>query len=193
MDERIMEEKRKLRQTLRELTDALPEDYLARSNRAIEKKVLATDTWKRAKTVFIYVSTGREPDTRGLLKAALAEGKTLAVPLTFAGGAMDARVIQSLNDLKPGRLGILEPVAEAPVLPPNQIDLIVVPCVAADRQGYRLGHGGGYYDRYLASVHCETVCLCRERLLFETLPHDARDIPLDQVVTERRRIGKCLG
>jgi 5-formyltetrahydrofolate cyclo-ligase len=59
-----------------------------------------------------------------------------------------------------------------------------VPCVAADRQGYRLGYGGGYYDRFLAGVACKTACLCRERLLQDILPHDDFDRPADIVVTE---------
>ena len=193
MDERIREEKQKLRQSLRALTDALPEDYIARSNRTIEKSVLTLDAWKQAKAVFVYVSMGREPDTHGLLQAALSQGKTLAVPLTFAGGVMDARVITSMNDLKPGRMGILEPGAGAPFLAPDQIDLIVVPCIAADLQGCRLGHGGGYYDRYLAQVRCHTVCLCREKLLQEMLPRDATDILVDWVVTERRQVGRRFG
>ena len=188
MDERIRLEKQKLRQALRALTDTLPQEYLAFSDRAIEARLLSLDAWKQAKRVFIYVSMGREPDTRGLLQAALTQGKTLAVPLTLADGIMEARVIRSLSDLKPGRMGILEPSDAAPVLPPDEIDLIVVPCIAADRQGYRLGYGGGYYDRYLANTHCTKACLCRERLLQEALPYDAYDIPMTMVVTESKII-----
>ncbi|HPJ01387.1 MAG TPA: 5-formyltetrahydrofolate cyclo-ligase [Candidatus Limiplasma sp.] len=184
MDERIRLEKQKLRQALRALADALPQAYLTRSDRAIEARLLSLNAWKRAKRVFIYVSMGREPDTRGLLQAALAEGKTLAVPLTFADGIMEARVIRSLSDLKPGRMGILEPTDSAPLLPPDEIDLIVVPCIAADRQGYRLGYGGGYYDRYLANTRFTKACLCREQLLQAALPHDAYDIPMTMVITE---------
>ncbi len=185
MDKRTQEEKQALRKTLRALTDALSEEYIARSDRAIEKNVLTLNTWKQAKTVFIYISVGREPDTHDLLQAALSEGKTLAVPLTHADGVMDAHVITTFDDLRPGRLNIPEPGADAPILEPDQIDLIIVPCIAADRQGLRLGHGGGYYDRYLVMVKCPTVCLCREKLIQKTLPHDAYDIPVDIVVTEQ--------
>ncbi|MBE0600450.1 MAG: 5-formyltetrahydrofolate cyclo-ligase [Firmicutes bacterium] len=184
MDEQVCRQKQALRKALRELTDALPADYIARSDRGIAERVLGLDAWKQANSVFIYCSIGREPDTQGLLRAALWEGKTLAVPLPFAGGIMDARSIRSLDDLHPGRMGIPEPGAEAPIICPDQIDLIVVPCIAADRQGYRLGYGGGYYDRYLASVRCVTVCLCRNRLLQDSLPHDAHDIAVDHVIDE---------
>ena len=184
MDERIRLEKQRLRQALRALTDTLPQAYLTRSDRAIEARLMSLDAWKQAKRVFIYVSMGREPDTRGLLQAALTEGKTLAVPLTFADGIMEARVIRSLSDLKPGRMGILEPNDSAPVLQPEDIDLAIIPCIAADRQGYRLGYGGGYYDRYLANTRCVKACLCREELMQASLPHDAYDIPMTMVVSE---------
>lgn len=188
MEERIKQEKQRLRHTLRELTESLPEACITRSDHAIEARVLTLDAWEQARTVFIYVSAGREPDTRGLLRAAINASKTLAVPLTYAGGMMEARIIGSLDELKPGRLGILEPDGAAPILAPDKIDLIVVPCIAADRQGYRLGHGGGYYDRYLANVRCDTICLCRERLLQTALPRDCFDRRVNGVVTEREYI-----
>jgi len=97
---------------------------------------------------------------------------------------MEARVIKSLDDLHPGKFGIPEPDASARLLLPGEIDLAVVPCIAADRQGYRLGHGGGYYDRYLAQTKCTTVCLCRGRLLQNELPRDAFDMPINSILTE---------
>ena len=80
MDERTQREKQRLRQALRELTNGLPEAYISRSDLGIEKNLLALEEWKQARSVFIYVSTGREPDTRGMLKTALDSGKTVAVP-----------------------------------------------------------------------------------------------------------------
>ncbi len=184
MDERIDMEKQQLRTALRQRMAGFSDAYLRASDGAIAAKALALDAWKQAKSVFLYISIGREVDTRGLLAAALKQGKTLAVPLTFPGGKMDARVIQSLAELKPGRMNIPEPVQSAPVLLPKEIDLIIVPCIAADRQGYRLGYGGGYYDRYLESTESSTVCLCRQQLLQDSLPHDRFDRCVDRVITE---------
>lgn len=184
MDERMKREKARLRSMLGELLKSLPEDYLERSDRGIEANVLALPQWKQARTVFVYVSVGQEPDTRGLILSALADGKTVAVPRTLGGGVMEARVISSLDGLLPGPFGIPEPAASAPLLMPEAIDLVVVPCVAADRHGYRLGHGGGYYDRFLAQTICTSVCLCRGRLLKNELPHDALDRPIYIIISE---------
>lgn len=185
MDERIAREKKRLRIALTEETQSLPDAYIAQSDRGIRESLLALDAWKQARVVFIYVSVGRESDTRDMIAFALAEGKTVAVPRCLKEGAMEARVIHSLNDLRDGRFGIPEPDVNAKLLPPDTLDLIVVPCIAADRQGYRLGHGGGYYDRYLAQAQCPTICLCRERLLQTALPHAKHDIPMGIVLTER--------
>ncbi|MBN1778388.1 MAG: 5-formyltetrahydrofolate cyclo-ligase [Clostridiales bacterium] len=185
MDERIQREKQRLRRSLRKVAENLPEDYIARSDLDIQKNLLTLELWTHANVVFIYVSIGQEPQTRGIIRAALDAGKTVAVPRSLADGYLEARVIASLDNVKPGRFDIPEPDETTPVLPPDDIDLVIVPCIAADKQGYRLGHGGGYYDRYLAQVHCTTVCLCRERLLKTALPRDAFDIPVDIIVTER--------
>ena len=188
MDKRIQREKAALRQKLRTLAEELSEGYIENSDLAIQKNLLALDVWRQAKTVFIYVSIGREPQTRGIIQAALDAGKTIAVPRSFDGGVMEACVIESLDSLTPGRFGIPEPGGACGVLDSRQIELAVVPCVAADKHGYRLGHGGGYYDRYLANTECPAVCLCRGRLLQNTLPHNILDILMDIVVTETESI-----
>jgi 5-formyltetrahydrofolate cyclo-ligase len=184
MDEPLKQEKDRLRKALRDLAQSLPDAYIESSDRGIEQNVLALKQWKQARTVFIYVSIGREPRTRGLILSALADGKTVAVPRCLSNGEMEARVISSLDGLQPGPFGIPEPTASAPLLLPDAFDLIVAPCIAADRQGYRLGHGGGYYDRYLANIQCPSACLCRACLLQPELPYDAFDRPVEFVITE---------
>ncbi len=189
MQEQIKREKIRLRAQMRGLAQSLPEEYIGQSDRGIRENLLALDVWKRARSVFVYVSMNREPDTKAILRKALEEGKTVAVPRCLDDGELEARIITSPDELRRGRFGILEPDGHGVALHPRNIDLVVAPCVAADRQGYRLGHGGGYYDRYLARVGCGTVCLCRARLLQDSLPHDALDRPVEFVITE----DECLG
>ena len=184
MDNRIKQEKDRLRQELRLLTRSLPDDYIEYSDREIEQKVLALDEWKQARKVCVYVSVGREPQTRGLIRAALDAGKTVAIPRTLGLGIMTAHVITSLDGLQPGPFGIPEPDGTSPMLLPETIDLMIVPCIAADRRGYRLGHGGGYYDRYLVQTRCPSVCLCRGRLLQTEIPHNSKDISIENVISE---------
>lgn len=190
MQEPIKREKARLRAVFNQLSQSLPEEYIKRSDRGIVENLLALEGWKRALSLFVYVSGNREPDTKAIILRALLEGKVVAVPRCLDGGIMEARIITSPNELRPGRFGILEPDGNGVVLHPRYIDLVVAPCIAADRQGYRLGYGGGYYDRYLAQVRCTTVCLCRKRLLRESLPHDALDRPVDLVITEDERINQ---
>ncbi|HPF87408.1 MAG TPA: 5-formyltetrahydrofolate cyclo-ligase [Candidatus Limiplasma sp.] len=185
MELQVQQEKERLRKAIREIARNFPAEYIALSDRGILDNLLVLAEWKQAQNIFIYISIGREPDTRCAIQAALDAGKTVAVPRCLDGGVMEARVIESINDLQPGRFGSPEPDETYPLLSPQEIDLAVVPCMAADRQGYRLGHGGGYYDRYLATVHCEAVCLCREHLLQPELPHGALDSLVDIVITEK--------
>ena len=100
MDERVKREKNQLRQTLGRMADSLPEDYIEYSDLGIQEKLLALELWEQASAVFIYVSIGREPQTQGIIRAALDAGKTVAVPRSLTDGQMEARVIASLDDLQ---------------------------------------------------------------------------------------------
>lgn len=181
--------KKELRRSLLEQAGSLPESVLAASDRAIAARLSALPGYQRAASLFIYVSVKREPDTRQLIEAALAQGKKVAVPLCRTGGRMEARQIQSLSQLRPAAFGLLEPQESAGVVPPEEIDFVVVPCVACDQKGRRLGYGGGYYDRYLAQSRGWFVaCLCREEMLVEQLPAEPHDILMPCIVTEKRSL-----
>jgi 5-formyltetrahydrofolate cyclo-ligase len=177
-------EKNRLRQRLKGQLARLPAAYLAASDAAISARLRALPRIVAARTVFCYISVGAEPDTRALIAEWLARGKRVCVPRCQGGGAMQAVPITGLEETVPGFYGLPEPPAGAPALPPEELDCVVVPCVAADRRGMRLGNGGGYYDRYLARVACPSVCLCRGRLMQRDLPADAYDVPVSLVLTE---------
>lgn len=181
-------QKNELRRELTRARKMWTREYLADSDSAVTARVLALQEWRKASCVFIYVSVRTEPDTHVLLRAALAAGKRVAVPLCGAPGEMDAREITSLDELLPRAYGLMEPSATAPVVPPEDFDLAIIPCVAADERGYRLGHGGGYYDRYLPKMNCKRVCLCRGRELLAEVPTEATDVPMDMVITEDKAV-----
>lgn len=180
----IEKQKAQLRAALRRQAAGLPSGYLAASDERIYERLVHLPQFLAAQTVFCYVSIGAEPDTRRLLEKALALGKTVCVPRCEGAGQMHARRIESLSALAPGYCNLQEPPVTAPVVPPDKIDLAVVPCVAADKAGYRLGNGGGYYDRYLPVLGGMAVCLCRGRLLQSRLPRTLHDVPIDTVITE---------
>ena len=115
---------------------------------------------------------------------ALADGKKLCIPLCKAPGEMDAKVIRSLTELQPGAYGIPEPPGNAETILPSEIDLAVIPCLTAAKNGKRLGKGGGYYDRFLSEYTGKAVLLCPERLLLRDIPTEPHDVQLPKVITE---------
>ena len=179
------EEKQRLRRVIRELERQLSPRYKAESSRAIAAHLLAMPEYQTAGTVFCFVGTKREVDTRPILEDALAAGKRLCVPLCTEPGIMEPREITDLCQLVPGAYGILEPPADAPRVEVDEVDFAVLPCVTCNHLGQRLGQGGGYYDRFLTHYRGGTVLLCREKLIREEIPLEPRDMPVPWVLTER--------
>ncbi len=178
------EQKAALRLAAQRRIDALPAGHLAAAGQAMAALVTALPEYGRAETVLAFASTVREPDTGPLLERALRDSKTLALPVCVGPGLMVCRQVRDLAALRPGPYGILEPDASCPEIPPERISLAVVPCLAMDRAGHRLGHGGGYYDRFLAAYDGPALALCPQALLFEHIPAQSWDRPLPVVVTE---------
>lgn len=180
----LHEEKTALRHEAALKLQELDAAYLEASDDAIFHTVLAQPEIHAAHTVFCYVSVGKEPATGRLIETLLAMGKRVAVPRCQGQGIMDACPLASFSELLPAPFGLLEPGKEADVVAPGELDVVIAPCVAADRQGGRLGHGAGYYDRFLAKTHCPVFCLCRGRLLYNKVPTEPFDVKVGQVVTE---------
>jgi 5-formyltetrahydrofolate cyclo-ligase len=179
------EEKAQLRTSVRAAARGLSERYRRTADSAIMTRLLALPDYRAAGTVFCFVSTPLEIDTRPLLEDALHSGKRLCVPLCVANGSMELRAVQDLAQLTPGSYGILEPPADAPRVSADAVDFSVIPCVSCDRAGRRLGQGGGYYDRFLAAYRASAVLVCRELLLRDEIPVEPHDLPIPWVLTER--------
>lgn len=151
----------------------------------ITQNILQSEFYQRADCIFCYVSTAEEIDTRTVLENALASGKTVCVPLCGQGGSMSARKITAFSDLQSGHYGILEPSDTAEEIAPETIDLILTPALSCDREGYRLGYGGGYYDRFLSRTNAVCAALCASQRMSEMLPHEAFDRRCHYIITER--------
>ncbi|MCL2081750.1 MAG: 5-formyltetrahydrofolate cyclo-ligase [Oscillospiraceae bacterium] len=131
--------------------------------------------------IFCYCSTPAEPDTWEIINFCLANGFPLSVPFCKNDSSMKARCIQSREELTPGLFGILEPPKNAPIM--RNPEIIIVPGLAFDRQGYRIGKGRGYYDRYLRYTWGVSIGLCFHDFLLPSIPRDGWDVPVDFVVT----------
>ena len=177
-------EKQRIRQEIRMISKGLSPEYRQEASREITLKVLKLPFWKKAKTVMAFRSMPEEPDTQALLETALREGKTLLLPRCLDGQRMAALPVKDLAELQPGRMGIQEPPVPEERTELPEPDLILVPCMAAAPNGIRLGHGAGYYDRFLAEHPVQTVCLCFRALLRSDLPAEDTDIPVDFVISD---------
>lgn len=158
------------------------------SDDALFARFLALSEVESAKTILLYCGMGAEPDTARLLPVLLEWGKTVALPRCLPDRGMEARRVANATALVRHPYGMLEPGEGCPVVSKEEIDLILTPGLAFDKNGYRLGQGGGYYDRYLADFTGVTIALCREDFLLDTVPAEIHDRPVGMVLTETASI-----
>jgi 5-formyltetrahydrofolate cyclo-ligase len=182
--ESIISAKSSLRKLIAEKRKNLSGDAIEISDRKIFQNLLAIPEYKKAETIFCFVSTPDEIDTKGIITNALSNNKRVCVPKCEKFGVMHACEIKSLNDLQPGKYGISEPKENCPYIAPQEIDFAIIPCVTCDKQGHRLGYGGGFYDRYIQNQTFTKAALCRKALLSNDIPLEPHDMAVDIVVTD---------
>jgi 5-formyltetrahydrofolate cyclo-ligase len=154
-------------------------------------RFMALPEYASAKTVMFYIDVRAEVRTRHSLPAALKSGKTIIVPWCNDQGELELFRLADMNELAVGMYKILEPKSELRSLPAKQcraeeLDLVMVPGVAFDRRGGRMGHGKGYYDKLLQHARANTplIALAFECQLFPEIPVAPHDIFMDKIITE---------
>lgn len=182
MPSTIAAEKAALRRSVKEIFFSPAEK--AESDRLLFARFLALPQVVQASSLLLFYGVGDEPDTAKLLESLCAMGKTVALPRCLPDRKIEARRYSGPSHLSPGPFGIPEPDGGCPMMGRDSFDVILVPNLCCDRSGYRLGHGGGYYDRYLSGFPGVAVALCRDRLLRPALPREVHDLPVNLVVTE---------
>lgn len=173
--------KKELRAVIREKKRAMtPEEINCRSEKLCEL-FLQSEAYKNAKTVYGYLPYNQEVRTVPMLEQALKDGKRVAVPKCY-GDEMKFIFMDDLSKVEKGYAGIPEPVEDGPVAD-DTTALVLMPGMAFDPQGHRIGYGGGFYDKFLAQEpHHPTLALC---YAFQVLPHletEEFDIPVDCVL-----------
>ncbi|MBR4726506.1 MAG: 5-formyltetrahydrofolate cyclo-ligase [Clostridia bacterium] len=153
-------------------------------NTAITQRLTDSGLYRDAGLILAYVSIRSEVETRAIISHALAHNKTVAVPLCV-GDQMEFCRISALDQLRPGRFGVPEPdPASCARCDPPPSALCLVPGLAFDRSGRRLGYGAGFYDRYLAAHAVIRLGLCAARCLADALPAEPTDQTMDLILTE---------
>ena len=181
--------KNDLRREMRGVRKMMSPALRQEKDRLIFQRLIRLPQYQTAHTLICYVSSPREVGTLSLICHALENGKKVAVPRCVPGThLMEMFYIRSLDELTPGSYDILEPSPKAPRCRSWKNSICIVPAFCNDREGYRLGYGGGYYDRFLSKYTGVTVGINYSECIRDSICHGRYDIPIQMVMTERELI-----
>lgn len=181
--------KKELRAKCRRITKSLNENYIKEASIAIVQNIIAMDEYKQAETIFCYLNAGGEPMTERFIKIAQEEGKKVGIPLCTGPHEMVVKEYKSGDELTQGAYGIREPLDKAREITAAEIDLAIIPCVSCSRDLRRIGHGAGYYDRFIENSGFTKLAICFEKLIMDEIPVEDTDVRMDFVVTETQIYG----
>ncbi|MFH0875292.1 MAG: 5-formyltetrahydrofolate cyclo-ligase [archaeon] len=180
--------KENIRKKLLLQRNKLTADEIDRRSNLIKKTLASMEEYKNAKSIFFYISFNSEVDTHALINEAILDGKQVLVP-KINNDNIDIYEIDTFDNLKKNKFGILEP-AIAQKHEASVIDLCIVPGIAFDKKGNRLGFGKGYYDKILKKINSKKIALAYDFQIIENVPKEEYDISMDILVTESGII-KC--
>ncbi|MDG3074256.1 5-formyltetrahydrofolate cyclo-ligase [Bacillus halotolerans] len=182
--------KSQLRKKTIETLSVISNEELSKKTARINEHLFSLQGWQNASTIAVTISRGLEVPTRPIIEKAWGEGKEVCIPKCDPDTKrMQFRTFQADDQLETVYAGLQEPMIEKTnEVIQSQIDLMIVPGVCFDADGYRIGFGGGYYDRYLSDYKGNTVSLLLECQLYDHVPHLSHDIPVQMLVTEDRII-----
>ncbi|MFB4473480.1 5-formyltetrahydrofolate cyclo-ligase [Oceanobacillus caeni] len=167
---------------------SLSKDKKLEIEQQLRNKLLDSDLWKKAKTIGITISQGFEWDTKPIIDKAWDEGKAVCVPKCLPNREMAFYQIHHFHQLEKGLYDILEPSPGKTIkVKKYDIDLLIVPGIVFDQNGYRIGFGGGYYDRFLVDFPNESISLASHFQVIERRPIDSHDLPVKCIVTETNK------
>lgn len=174
-------DKNALRKYIREQKRNMTQAQILSASLQLAEQFYALPVYRNAKTVYGYLPYNQEVRTVPILEQALRDGKKVAVPKVY-GDTMRFIYLDDLTQVAPSHMGIPEPIDDGPVAT-DETALVLMPGLAFDRTGNRMGYGGGFYDKFLAAEpNHPTVALCYDFQLVDSIPVDSYDIPVDVVL-----------
>ncbi|MBF9658530.1 5-formyltetrahydrofolate cyclo-ligase [Streptococcus pseudopneumoniae] len=174
--------KSELRKQVLQEMKAISQERKQAIEQALTERLLHHPFYQEAKVIATYLSFPHEFQTQGLIEQALRDGKKVLIPKTYSKGRMDF-VVYDLQQLVKTSFGLLEPQGNLEVVDASQIDLIHVPGLAFTMEGYRIGYGGGYYDRYLEQFTGHTLSTVYHYQVQDFIPEN-HDIPVQEVLID---------
>ncbi|OIJ22181.1 5-formyltetrahydrofolate cyclo-ligase [Anaerobacillus alkalidiazotrophicus] len=170
----------KVKKCLQEMSNA---DYVELSS-TIKKRFITSEEWKSSKTIGITISTQREVDTKSIIEEGWRQNKRIVVPKCFPKEKeLKFYEINSFTDLEESFYALKEPITtKTTFVAKENIDLLVVPGVVFDTRGYRIGYGGGYYDRYLINYKNKKISLAFHFQIINEVPNEHHDIAVDKII-----------
>ena len=174
--------KKEMRAQIRAKKRAMTESQIVSASARLGEQFRACDLYKNAKTIYGYLPYNQEVRTVPMLEQAIRDGKRVAVPKCYGEEMRFLYITDFVNEVAPGYANIPEPIADEPVAQ-DKTALVLMPGLAFDPQGHRIGYGGGFYDRFLAAEPDHPpLALCYGFQMVEHLETEAFDIPVDQVL-----------
>ena len=173
--------KQELRRMIREKKRAMTTAEIESKSAALGELFRQSDAYRNAKTIYGYLPYNQEVRTVAMLEQAIRDGKRVAVPKCY-GDEMKFIFMEDLSLVEKGYANIPEPIADGPIAD-DETALVLMPGLAFDREGHRIGYGGGFYDKFLASEpNHPTLALCYEFQMLPSLETEEHDIPVDYVI-----------
>lgn len=174
-------DKTALRREIREKKKAMSTEEIETRSARLGELFAQTEAYKNAETIYGYMPYNQEVRTVPILEQAIRDGKRVAVPKVY-GDIMKFIYLEDLTQVEKSDMGIPEPVADEPVAE-DQTALVLMPGLAFDKEGHRIGYGGGFYDKFLmAEPYHPTVALCYDFQMYAHLDTEEFDIPVDLVL-----------
>lgn len=179
--------KARLKESILERRNSLSKEQILEKSKKIESKLCNLSQYKESKTIMFFVSFNSEVYTHDLIKSAL-NNKIVVIPKVMHHEIEPSLIIDFDNLIPAGKFGILEPI-EVMKISHKNIDLVLVPGIAFDKEGYRIGYGFGYYDKFLKKVpKAVKIGVAFDFQIVDKIPHEEHDIPVDFIITEERVI-----
>ncbi len=174
-------EKARLRKQLLDQRDGLSPDFIKIASSKIQDNLRKIEYYRNAKMLGGYHAVGSEVRTQDILQEILNAGKELSLPKVEKNDLVFKK-ISSFSDLEMGNFSVMEPKERCETV--KKLEVILVPAIAVTREGYRLGYGFGYYDRYLHDKRSKKIALSFSKQVIKSIPHDSHDVKVDCIVTE---------